>query len=138
MNGVIGMTGLLLDTELDTEQRDYVQTIQSSGEALLTIINDILDYSKIEAGKIELEKLPFNVADCISETLNLLAPKASEKGLDLTYSISESVPRTLIGDANRLKQVLVNLIGNAVKFTERGEIVVSVHTKNLGNHLLPA
>ncbi|MGE9292561.1 MAG: PAS domain-containing protein, partial [Puniceicoccales bacterium] len=135
MNGVIGMTGLLLDTGLSSEQLDYVRTIQSSGEALMTIINDILDYSKIEAGKIELEKLPFAVADCISETLNLLAPKADEKGLELTYSISENVPRTLIGDANRLKQVLVNLVGNAVKFTERGQVVVSVQTEHLGNHL---
>jgi PAS domain S-box-containing protein len=134
MNGVIGMTGLLLDTQLNAVQRDYVRTIQSSGEALLTIINDILDYSKIEAGKIDLEKLPFSVGDCLSETLNLLAPKAHEKGLDLTYSISENVPRTLIGDATRLKQVLVNLVGNAVKFTERGQVVVTVQTSPLGNH----
>ncbi|MBC2594115.1 PAS domain-containing protein [Ruficoccus amylovorans] len=135
MNGVIGMTGLLLDTPLNPEQRDYVKTIQGSGEALLTIINDILDYSKIEAGRIELEKLPFSIADCISETLNLLAPKADRKGLELTYSISENVPHILIGDATRLKQVLVNLLGNAVKFTEQGRVVVSVESEHLGNHL---
>lgn len=134
MNGVIGMTGLLLDTKLSSEQRDYVMTIQQSGESLLSIINDVLDYSKIEAGKIELEELPFRIKETVEETLNLLAPKAEEKHLDLRYLISDGVPQTMIGDAMRLRQILVNLVGNAIKFTDEGEVTVNVNAENLGDH----
>ncbi|MDQ2098586.1 MAG: response regulator [Tychonema bourrellyi B0820] len=124
MNAVIGMTGLLLDMALTTEQRDFVETIRNSGDALLTIINDILDFSKIESGKLDLENQPFELQNCIEESLELLAPKASEKGLELAYLIDSSVPKKILGDVTRLRQILVNLLGNAVKFTESGEIVV--------------
>jgi PAS domain S-box-containing protein len=126
MNGVIGMTGLLLDTELSLQQQDFVETIRSSGDALLTIINDILDFSKIDSGKLELEQHPFNLRTCIEESLDLLAPKAAEKGLELAYLIDPQTPNTIEGDITRLRQILVNLLSNAVKFTETGEVVVSV------------
>ena len=126
MNAVIGMTSILLDTELKVEQREYVSTIRSSGEALLTIINDILDFSKIEAGMLQLERQPFDLANCIEGALDLVAPKASEKNLDLAYTCSENTPAGVVTDVTRVRQILVNLLSNAVKFTERGEIVVSV------------
>jgi signal transduction histidine kinase/HPt (histidine-containing phosphotransfer) domain-containing protein len=126
MNGVLGMTALLLDTELTDEQRDYVEANRSSAEALLTIINDILDFSKIESGKLELEHHPFEIRACIEETLELLAPKAAEKKLDLAYTVDDAIPRILVSDVTRLRQILVNLIGNAVKFTHQGEVVVDV------------
>ena len=131
MNAVIGMTGLLLDMELTTEQRDFVETIRTSGDALLTIINDILDFSKIESGKMDLERSPFDLQNCIEESLELLAPRASEKGLELAYFIDDSVPTNILGDVTRLRQILVNLLGNAVKFTESGEIVVSCTAKKI-------
>jgi signal transduction histidine kinase/HPt (histidine-containing phosphotransfer) domain-containing protein len=126
MNGVIGMTALLLDTELTDEQRDYVEATRSSSDALLTIINDILDFSKIESGKLELENHPFELHTCIEEALDLLAPKAAEKRLDLAYSVDDAIPKILVSDVTRLRQVLVNLVGNAVKFTTHGEVVVQV------------
>src|SRR5437763_14006002 len=126
MNGVIGMTALLLDTELTDEQRDYVEATRSSADALLTIINDILDFSKIESGKLELEHHPFELHTCIEEALDLLAPKAAEKKLDLAYVVDDSIPKILVSDVTRLRQILVNLIGHAAKFTYQGEIVIEV------------
>ncbi|MCC3405457.1 MAG: response regulator [Microcoleus sp. PH2017_10_PVI_O_A] len=131
MNGVIGMTGLLLDTRLSREQRDFVETIRSSGDALLTLINDILDFSKIESGKLDLEEHPFDIRTCIEESLDLVAAKAAQKKLELGYLIDRSVPPTALGDSARLRQILINLLSNAVKFTERGEVVVSVTAKKL-------
>jgi len=126
MNGVIGMTTLLLDTELLEQQRDFVETIRSSGEALLSIINDVLDFSKIESGRMELENHPFELRACIEEALDLLGPKAAEKKLDLAYLVEDSIPLRLSGDVTRLRQVLVNLVGNSIKFTVHGEVVLNV------------
>ena len=131
MNGVIGMTGLLLDTKLMPQQRDFVETIRTSGEALLTIINDILDFSKIESGKLDLEEQPFALRTCIEDTLDLLAFKAVEKNLELAYLIEPQTPNTIVGDVTRLRQILVNLLSNAVKFTKTGEVVVSVTAHQL-------
>ncbi len=129
MNGVIGMTGLLLDTKLDSQQYEFVNTIRNSGDSLLTLINDILDFSKIESGKLELEQQPFNIRDCIEETLDLLAPKAAEQGLELAYLIYKNTPSCIIGDVTRIKQILVNLVGNGLKFTPQGEVVVAITSR---------
>jgi CheY-like chemotaxis protein/HPt (histidine-containing phosphotransfer) domain-containing protein len=126
MNGVVGMTGLLLDTELTDEQRDYVESTRTSADALLTIINDILDFSKIESGKLELDHHPFELHACIEEVMDLLASKAAEKNLDLAYLVDDAIPKILVSDVTRLRQILVNLIGNAVKFTNQGEVVIEV------------
>ena len=126
MNGVIGMTSLLLDSPLTRLQREYAETIRASGDSLLTIINDILDFSKIESGRLELEQAEFNLRDCIEGALDLLAARATEKRLDLLYEIADNTPGMIRGDATRLRQILVNLLGNAVKFTEQGEVVLTV------------
>ena len=124
MNGITGMTALLLETELTGEQRDFVESIHSCGESLLTIIGDVLDFSKIESGRLELEEHPFNIRTCMEESIELLAAKAAEKHLDIIYELDESVPTTVSGDVTRLRQILVNLVGNAVKFTATGEVLL--------------
>jgi GAF domain-containing protein/CheY-like chemotaxis protein len=128
MNAIIGMTSLLLDTKLDREQQEFTETIRQSGDALLAIINDILDFSKIEAGRMELENQPFDLRECVEGAIDLLATEAAEKGLELAYLMEPSVPAAIIGDMTRLRQILVNLIGNGVKFTEQGEVVVEIRS----------
>jgi two-component system, sensor histidine kinase and response regulator len=128
MNGVIGMTDLLLETDLGAVQRDYAQTVRNSGEALLTIINDILDYSKVEAGMLEVEDLEFSVPTVVDDVIDLLAGSAQSKGLELVVQLENTVPPLVSGDPGRVRQVLTNLVGNAIKFTRAGEIVVRVTT----------
>ncbi|MBI3243064.1 MAG: GAF domain-containing protein [Chloroflexi bacterium] len=129
LHGVIGMTGLLLNTELTPDQREFAETIRASGDALLTIINDILDFSKIESGKMELERQTLDLRDCVESALDLVATKAAEKKLDLAYVIEPDVPAAIISDVTRLRQILLNLLSNAIKFTEGGEVVVNVSSR---------
>ncbi|MGB3511722.1 MAG: response regulator [Microcoleaceae cyanobacterium] len=129
MNAIIGMTGLLMDTKLDSQQQDFVDTIRNSSDSLLTIINDILDFSKIESGKLELEDQPFNLRSCVESALDLVASQAGAKGLELAYIIYRDTPEAIVGDVTRLRQILANLLSNAVKFTASGEVIVSVNGK---------
>jgi nitrogen-specific signal transduction histidine kinase/CheY-like chemotaxis protein len=126
MNGVLGMAELLLGTDLDEKQQNIAKTVLHSGEALLGVLNDILDYSKIEAGKLELESIDFDLRESVEEVMQLFAESAHQKGLELACQLDEDVPIALQGDPGRLRQILTNLVGNAVKFTERGEIFVRV------------
>src|ERR1700687_679285 len=131
MNGIIGMTELALGTAVTAEQREYLETVRSSADSLLGIINDILDFSKIEARKLDIDVIDFDLRYAIEDSLRSLAPRAHEKGLELACQIASNVPPTLAGDASRLRQILLNLIGNGVKFTQAGEVVVRVASERL-------
>src|SRR5262245_13837545 len=133
MNAIIGMGSLLLDTPLDDRQREFAETIRASGDHLLTVIDDILDFSKIESGRLELERAPFQPLVCVEESVQLVAPKAQDKRLELTYLVDGSVPAAIVGDATRVRQILVNLLSNAVKFTPAGEVDVAVSATSLEN-----
>jgi signal transduction histidine kinase len=129
MNAVIGMSGLLLDTPLTEDQRDFASTIRDSGDSLLTIINDILDFSKIEAGRMDIEAHPFDLRECVESALDLIGGRAAEKQLDIAYLFEGEVPQAILGDVTRLRQVLLNLLSNSVKFTEKGEVVLTVRAE---------
>ncbi|HEX4966616.1 MAG TPA: two-component regulator propeller domain-containing protein [Thermoanaerobaculia bacterium] len=136
MNAVIGLTSVLLDAPLPAQQRQHVETIRGSGEALLGILNDILDFSKVEAGALEIEEMPFDVRQCLADALELLSSEAVRKGLEIDCEVDDSVPKALIGDPTRLRQILVNLLGNAVKFTAAGTISLSLDAVPVGGELL--
>jgi two-component system, sensor histidine kinase and response regulator len=134
LNGVIGMTDLALETELTREQRDYLETVKLSADSLLSVINSILDFSKIEAGKVDLEALDFELRDCMEAALKTLALRADEKGLELLCDVAADVPETVMGDPGRLRQILVNLVGNAIKFTDQGEVALKVEVERTEGH----
>jgi len=133
MNGVLGMASLLCETQLNEEQREYAETIYSSGEALLNVINDILDFSKIESGNMDLDPHDFNLRQCVEDVLDLFSSKAAKNDIDLIYHISSDVPQVIIADGLRLRQILINLVGNAIKFTHHGEVFVNISLNNKGN-----
>ena len=134
LNGVMGMTDLALETQLTPEQREYLETVKMSGDALLTVINDILDFSKIEAGSVDLESIDFNLRDCLEMSLKTLALRADEKGLELLCEVAPEVPEVVRGDSGRLRQVIINLAGNAIKFTDRGEVALKVQVEASNEH----
>ena len=134
LNAIIGMTTLLLDTALTSEQHNFSETIRASGEALLTIINDVLDFSKIEAGRLELEEQPFDLRECLESALDLFGARVAEKGIDVAYLLDPDVPQVIVSDAARLRQILLNLLSNALKFTETGEVVLAVSAEKLPPH----
>jgi signal transduction histidine kinase/CheY-like chemotaxis protein len=136
LNGIIGMTELTLDTELTLGQREYLLMLKSSGDSLLGVINDILDFSKVEAGKLELDPIDFNLQDSVGETMRALALRADQKGLELVYQVSSDIPVYVVGDPGRIRQILINLVGNAIKFTERGEVVVRAQCASRSDHEL--
>jgi len=126
INGIMGMTELALDTDLNSEQREYLSLVKSSSESLMSVINDILDFSKVESGKLDLETIEFNLYDCVGETMKALALRAHQKGLELAYDVDREIPSRLLGDPGRLRQILINLVGNAIKFTQHGEVLVTI------------
>ena len=133
MNGISGMTELLLNTSLEPEQREYLQMLKQSADALLRLLNDILDFSKIEAGKLDLDAIEFDLRECVGDAVHALAVRAAEKGIELALSVPADLPNALIGDSGRLRQIIVNLVGNAIKFTAEGEVLVDISQESPQN-----